>query len=1037
MVYHAAVKLTARLSESQLALLSDQINDHLLGQSRDVTRLPPWAHLEAVSAVLHDQLATHFQPTQWPLDRLLTLLKAIIEPHQSQSQTPNIQHDTPTTPTTPTTALAHPSSLQDSPRAKQARSCVPQLNRVKRWSTMVQIHNLVCQLSNDDPSICAGQIKCLADMILKERVELCKVIPELDKFFDDGENQLVQPLTAAYSELIPRFATFATNDETLAFLLVHLAVSTPKPSSDYEAWGTYRHLAQEFNRPYRGNAPERFLAFITQLNGYFDQILDKEAKPYYRGTPIVQSSGTGKTRMVLECHHRTPLLYVCIRKTGADGNARHGFPLADQGVRKFFLEAESRHPSLCDLQVACFLGAWFSKLAESLKLCTTDAAKYQFLSQLNQFSPTVDASHPRYELFTAVSKLATFHFKEVSPALRTGHYEDIFREFLLQPILNLNEQLGAISRYLSKGQSGMPVPPVLVAFDECVEINVTGATNGNTQLNSLRRAWNYIGALRDSKKTLSFWLVLLSTSSSAAHLVDHLDDQVSLRRRNSAPLPTFVGVGFDVLVTEQEDMTRASEASHHDRIIKYGRPLWVSLEKDKFWETVVTKLQGAREFSYEDGLQLFSILASRLALGLVPIHSDRSPLFGAQKLFMDQAVDRHMRIANHISNEAVMQVGSPSEPVLAIAASLIMLENRAAHTYALIFAKFRTQCLNGPAIALFKGTHGELASRIAFTVAWDAAKRKTLNQLGTPNSFDYRRVLTEAVPLESIISGLARLDEANWTTLRQRIQQVQDDGSQTRKALQTRDDALGSTTAWTNFTHFDVLPNQITEISAEYLWYCWKRGVGLQMAHSQAGIDGIIPVFMGNLEQPFEDPAASTIDDGTALEMHAARYMTYVAWEAKNTVDPQPGVESGRTELMLKFAGPLIKRASRAPEGEKPLTERALMTVLLDLGTSTPFASQPRGFQPRVQIIKGTECPRLCIRGVLDPHAYPCLDDFEMRSIFQAMLADLTALPSYEQFNVLPNPVWNDKVSPLLHSISAALDTDDEAQHQAQGMDLD
>ncbi|KAJ1593532.1 hypothetical protein NDA15_005204 [Ustilago hordei] len=298
--------------------------------------------------------------------------------------------------------------------------------------------------------------------------------------------------------------------------------------------------------------------------------------------------------------------------------------------------------------------------------------------------------------------------------------------------------------------------------------------------------------------------------------------------------------------------------------------------------------------------------------------------------------------------------------------------------YGSIMGNFQGRCLVDSAIAGFKGMYGELALRMALVVAWDAAKRKELDALKQQKTSEHVKVLTRAVPLETILSELANLDKANADQLRQRVERVQQDGSSTCPALQQlragTSAAAASTVAWTNFTHFDVLPEHITEISPEYLWYCWKHGVGLQMAHSQHGIDGILPVFMGNLDRPFVTPTGTQDDAATSIEMHATRYMTYVAWEAKNHDEPQPGAGSGKPDVMLKLAGPSIMHASHAPLGEKPLTKRALLCVLLDLGTSTPFASKPKGSRPRVQTINGTECPRLCIRGVTNKHAYPCLD---------------------------------------------------------------
>lgn len=110
------------------------------------------------------------------------------------------------------------------------------------------------------------------------------------------------------------------------------------------------------------------------------------------------------------------------------------------------------------------------------------------------------------------------------------------------------------------------------------------------------------------------------------------------------------------------------------------------------------------------------------------------------------------------------------------------------------------------------------------------------------------------VQLESILQGLLPPNSAAWLAVQDQI-----DG-----ACQRARKRLSSTTtsgtnnvdvqvrAWTHFTHFDILNTKVDCLSPKYLWYCWKRGVAIQIAHPQHGIDGIIPVFVGDLEHPFE-----------------------------------------------------------------------------------------------------------------------------------------------------------------------------------------
>lgn len=60
-----------------------------------------------------------------------------------------------------------------------------------------------------------------------------------------------------------------------------------------------------------------------------------------------------------------------------------GYPFPDRGVRAFFEEAQMTHKNLCNLQIACFLGAWFSVLAQRLAERPTHQQKHIYLMQLN------------------------------------------------------------------------------------------------------------------------------------------------------------------------------------------------------------------------------------------------------------------------------------------------------------------------------------------------------------------------------------------------------------------------------------------------------------------------------------------------------------------------------------------------------------------------------------------------------------------------------------------------------------------------------
>ncbi|CDS02173.1 hypothetical protein [Sporisorium scitamineum] len=75
-----------------------------------------------------------------------------------------------------------------------------------------------------------------------------------------------------------------------------------------------------------------------------------------------------------------------------------------------------------------------------------------------------------------------------------------------------------------------------------------------------------------------------------------------------------------------------------------------------------------------------------------------------------------------------------------------------------------------------------------------------------------------------------------------------------------RDPLYKDVHTWTHFMHFDVLTISVQSLSPEYLWYCWKHSVAIQMAHLQPGINGIIPIFVSDLSQPLGDRSRSDFD---------------------------------------------------------------------------------------------------------------------------------------------------------------------------------
>ena len=81
----------------------------------------------------------------------------------------------------------------------------------------------------------------------------------------------------------------------LTYVLDLIASLNMPETQDPQVVGTITHLADQLGHQYHGDAPHHFYNFAMQLNHRFDCLGPNNPKPYFQGTPNVQSSGTGKT----------------------------------------------------------------------------------------------------------------------------------------------------------------------------------------------------------------------------------------------------------------------------------------------------------------------------------------------------------------------------------------------------------------------------------------------------------------------------------------------------------------------------------------------------------------------------------------------------------------------------------------------------------------------------------------------------------------------------------------------------------------------
>lgn len=422
-----------------------------------------------------------------------------------------------------------------------------------------------------------------------------------------------------------------SNDEAVAYIIYHLPAANSSHDRSDNNPELEHHFAAQLRRTYHGDAPLRFLRFVLNVTERFT-IWTSPHGPifngYLKGTSIVQSSGTGKTRMVLELGGLAPLLYICVRskKPSQTPSIHNGYPLAEENLYEFFYDSTRDTKASYDFQVAVFIGAYFEELTTRLQSCHTIEEKYKLLSQLNDFGgPGEPQRKPFFQLVIASARSKLDSALQSLTSQSTGR-QDVFVEHLDQAACSLSDQLRQVQEHLYQRHSafyqthGISKVPVFVAFDECVQLIIkrSGPHDAENpqdhQLSSLRRAWHHLLQLERVKGTVTFWLVLLSTNTGAVRLIEPKEHQASVRARDTEPLPAFVGLGYDVLRSENCMLTSPQDVCQAAQVCSYGRPLWDSLPREELWDTAQFKLLGATKFDASDPVLCYNILASRLAL---------------------------------------------------------------------------------------------------------------------------------------------------------------------------------------------------------------------------------------------------------------------------------------------------------------------------------------------------------------------------------------------------------------------------------------
>ncbi|PWN52375.1 hypothetical protein IE53DRAFT_385207 [Violaceomyces palustris] len=632
----------------------------------------------------------------------------------------------------------------------------------------------------------------------------------------------------------------------------------------------YERLMHTFLDDYHGTLPQQFLQhFRYSLMPTFNH-----KHRYGRSIAIIQSSGTGKSRMVWELHHYTPTLYICLRDPLSSG-----FPVSDASAVNYFRKGLQLDHKKAYALVCCFFSAWMETAEKSIlasssrmedifsdwNLLVKECGVWQAdPNRGTRFDEAVESAKAKLDQWEEHSQDSTW----------------LLQNIVAQPLRHLRDKLKSLKPVDDLSLPGSNPVPIFIVVDESVSLG-----NADKQ-KVIHQEWKRLFKDLDQEglqeEDFQFWLVLLDTSSCIADLAPGQAMASSSREQIDTSIELWSEVALDLFAHHADrGISRPRDCLQLGNLKHYGRPLWQAYGDDILPFSTDKLFRGGLDLN--DRTRVVTALSQRVCLDLVPVRTT-----DAANTIAVNAVSSNMRILAGLK-DGVASTEVPSEPILAIAAWSFLtapLQNR----YSQCLETLGTELLHENRIDL-KGNRGEFFARLLLTMARDATEECYADALFPPAAL--RSV--KACTFESFVKSLV-----------------------TPKPLSSELPSSHHGELWINFTHMIHYGQAIHTLSPTFLWICWRRGVALQCSHNQAGIDGIIPVYAGDLDEPFTNEAEQ--------EKIVQTRMTFIAWQAKLRDRP--------TAAKQCFHGPTI--------ADKPV-RLGLMTILLEMGVSQIFKRDPEG----------------------------------------------------------------------------------------------
>ncbi|KAG1769565.1 hypothetical protein EV702DRAFT_1271245, partial [Suillus placidus] len=514
------------------------------------------------------------------------------------------------------------------------------------------------------------------------------------------------------------------------------APTSPAQDEDQPAF-----LYESFVRPYIGKAVDGFYEYLKSNNDMFRASgLDR---PYYaKFCSIVQSSGTGKSRLMTELRNKGVLvLYMNLREPSDTG-----FPKRDLVPARILTEdmdcSQAEYTARCCALFAAIFHTIQQDLTPMLPSLRSGSAGAAIKSWNDQMCDMRSTARTEFfekvqsEYRSILGKIKTPKSKESGNVNRDSPIVEETAAKLERMSLtdvqiqapNLEGASFVVAAYteMLKMPHVFPqgdAPKLVIALDEAHPLSKM-SSKGFRPSHILGRTINAYCRNNDA----SVWVVFASTTSQVADFSAPQVIHDSLRVAIAGHLlyQPYTYLGWDQNADPLPRILAKDVAKFH-HIVGFGRPLWKSLmykqNIDGIMALAAQKLCKSKKFNPQDINEALAVLSQRFGLDIYFGHTNAVS-------YLQKGVASHLRVCFSTTEDRSWAfTGYPSEPLLSCAAAILLHGGNLTEALKVLKAK-----VDGGMVET--GQSGELASRLLLLLAKDMYVRSHLSE-GTISDLHY------------------------------------------------------------------------------------------------------------------------------------------------------------------------------------------------------------------------------------------------------------------------------------------------------------